>query len=176
MLLAPIGYMVLQSFLLKVGVDSIDTLFLGMSTVSKNLAYGNSSVGVMEITSLADYILYFIPNFFTSVFRPLPFDAKNPFMLLAAIENTIMLYLFYKYIIKNFFLILKNKYMKFFMSFIFSWALIYVILSPTNLGMAVRFKLQILPAMLLLIFISRNIVLAKQKKDISSDKYVNIKH
>ena len=173
-LLAPVGYIMLMSFLHKFGVDSIDALFLGMSTVAKNMAYGGSSTSVAEIRGFGDYLIYFIPNFITAVFRPLLFDARNPFTALAAIENTILIYMFYKYILKNFILIYQNKYMKFLMVYILAWSLFYVILSPGNLGMAVRFKLQILPAMMLLIFISRSIVLAKDKKDTFATNYVKI--
>ena len=59
---------------------------------------------------------------------------------------------------------MKNKYLRFLILFIFSWSLFYVIISPTNLGMAVRFKLQVLPAMLIVIWVSRHIYLSKQKR------------
>jgi hypothetical protein len=37
-----------------------------------------------------------------------------------------------------------------------------VIISPTNLGTATRFKLQVLPAMLIIIFVAREMTLQKR--------------
>jgi hypothetical protein len=94
----------------------------------------------------------------------MPWDIHNPFSLLAAVENVAMLYLVYKYIFKNWRVVFQNRYMRFLLLFIFSWSLFYVIISPNNLGMAVRFKLQVLPAMLIVIGVSRQIYLKRQKE------------
>jgi len=147
----PIFIIAGKGFLTTQGISSIDVLFLKMAETSKNLAYGGSSVGVHIITGFGDYILWFIPNLFTTLFRPMIWDIRNPFTFIAAIENTILLYLFYKYILKNWSTLYANKYLKFYILLIFSWSLLYVIISPTNLGMAVRFKLQVLPLILILI-------------------------
>jgi hypothetical protein len=146
------------------GINSVDTLFLKMTETSKNLSYGQSSVAVNTITSFGDYILYYIPNLFTALFRPMPWDIRNPFTLMAAVENVILLYLSYKYIFKHWKDIYSNKYLKFFILFIFSWSLLYVIISPANLGGAARFKLQVLPAMMILIGVA--MAMSKQKEEI----------
>jgi len=153
------GFAALQ-FLHMQGIASFDQAFAKMTETSKNLAYGGSSVGTHVITGIGDYLLYFIPNFFTSLYRPMPWDIRNAFSALAAIENVILLYLTYKYIIKNWKKIYNDRYLRFYIMLIFSWSLLYVIISPTNLGMAVRFKLQVLPEMLILI----GAAMAMQKK------------
>jgi hypothetical protein len=83
---------------------------------------------------------------------------------MAAVENVLLLYLSYKYIFKNWKDIYSNKYLKFFILFIFSWSLLYVIISPANLGGAARFKLQVLPAMMILIGVA--MAKSKQKEEI----------
>ena len=154
-----------SGFLAHHNIDNMESLFLAINTVSSNLAYGNSKVEVHELHSVGDYFFYFIPNFFTAVFRPQLYDAKNPFMLLAAIENTILLYFFVKYFLFKIHLFLKNKYLKFLLSFIFAWSLLYVIISPTNLGMAFRFKLQIMPALIMVILYAYIVNLENKKKN-----------
>ena len=161
-IIMPIFTVAAVQFLQTQGITSMDQMFLKMAETSKNLAYGGSSVGVHVISGLGDYILWFFPNLFTTLFRPMPWDIRNAFTLIAAIENVILFYLFYKYIFKNWSKIYANKYLKFYILLIFSWSLLYVIISPTNLGMAVRFKLQVLPLMLILIGVSKSLMEQKR--------------
>ena len=162
LLVMPIFGVLATQFLQTQEITSIDQMFLKMAETSQNLAYGGSSVGVHVITGFGDYLLYYIPNLFSTLFRPMPWDIRNAFTLIAAIENVILFYLFYKYIFKNWRLIYANKYLKFYILLIFSWSLLYVVISPTNLGMAVRFKLQVLPAMLILIGVSKALLESKR--------------
>ncbi len=156
-ILTPIVIYLMILFLQKNGIDSIQALFIKMNYTMKNLSYGGSSVGVAKINNFFDYILWFVPNLFTALFRPMPWDIRNAFTALAAVENLVLLVLVYKYIIKNWKQIYSIKYIKFLILLIFSWALFYVIISPTNLGMAARFKLQVLPIMLIIIGVSYEI-------------------
>ncbi|WP_373032851.1 hypothetical protein [Sulfurovum sp.] len=162
--LVPVLYISFSYFLQNQGISSFNELFYKMSYTSYTLAFGGSSLEYTHINNIWDYLFYYIPNLFTTLFRPMPWDIRNPFSLLAAVENVFLLYFTYKYIFKNWREVLKNKYLRFLILFIFSWSLFYVIISPTNLGMAVRFKLQILPAMLIVIWVSRHIYLQKQKQ------------
>jgi len=162
LIIMPIFTLLAIQFLQTQGITSIDQMFLKMTDTSSKLAYGGSSVGVHIITSFGDYLLWFFPNLFTTLFRPMPWDIRNAFTLIAAIENVILFYLAYKYIFKNWHLIYTNKYLKFYILLIFSWSLLYVIISPTNLGMAVRFKLQVLPLMLILIGVSKSLMEQKR--------------
>jgi hypothetical protein len=49
---------------------------------------------------------------------------------------------------------LQNKFLLYLLIFIASWSVFYTILSTGNLGVATRFKLQILPLILILISVS----------------------
>lgn len=161
-MISPIFYILAVQFLHTQGISSFEQVFLKMTETSSKLAYGSGSISTQAITGIGDYVLYYIPNLFTSLYRPMPWDIRNLFTALAAIENVLLFYLTYKYIFKNWKLIYNNKYLKFFILLIFSWSLLYVIISPTNLGVAVRFKLQVLPAMLILI--GAAIAMSKQKE------------
>ncbi len=161
-LIFPIFLVTILAFLQTQGISSFGELFYKMTEVSKNLSYGGSSVATRAITGFGDYLLYYIPNLFTSLYRPMPWDIRNPFTLMAAIENVILFYLSYKYIVKHWKKIYHNKYLRFYIVLIFSWSLLYVVISPTNLGMAVRFKLQVLPIMLILIGVA--MAMSEQKR------------
>jgi hypothetical protein len=158
-------------FLETQGISSFEQIFLKMTETSQNLAHGGSSIGGKTIAGFGDYIFLFIPNLFTTLFRPMPWDIRNAFTLIAAIENIFLFYLTYKYIFKNWRLIYANKYLKFYILLIFSWSLFYVIISPTNLGMAARFKLQVLPIMLILIGISKGLRKKRLKHENNSNNH-----
>jgi len=162
LLITPIVILFLVSFLKSQGINSMDQIFLKMGETSQKLAYGNSKVEYHKVTTFSDYLIWFIPNLFTSLFRPMFWDVRNAFTLLAAIENMILLYFSYKYIFKKWKIIYKNRYLKFLILVIFSWSLFYVVISPTNLGMATRFKLQVLSIMLILVGISYQIYKEKR--------------
>ena len=167
----PFLYLAFSYFLTMQGISSFQDIFYKMSYTSYKLAYGGSGLDYTHITNIWDYLFYYLPNLFTTLYRPMPWDIRNPFSLLAAIENVFLLYFSYKYIFKNWREVMKNKYLRFLILFIFSWSLFYVIISPTNLGMSVRFKLQVLPAMLIVIWVSRHMYLnqMKQKRAIQDD-------
>lgn len=114
-------------------------------------AFGGSTTEIFIYENLGDYFYYLIPNIFTTLFRPMLFDVTNSFTFIAACENIILFLLCIKYIMLNIKPILKNKYTLFLLFYVVSWLLFYVIVSPGNLGTAVRFKLQVLPIILILI-------------------------
>lgn len=173
LLVSPLLYVVFAKFLAAQHIGSFQDIFAKMSYTSKVMAYGGSSVESTAITGVFDYIFYFIPNLFTSLYRPMPWDISNPFTLMAAVENVVLFYLTYKYIFKNWRFVLSNKYLRFFLLFIFSWALFYVIISPTNLSVASRFKLQVLPAMLIIIGLSRYMYNEKMDKILKQKSKLN---
>ncbi len=142
--------------LIRFGIANIETLFIFLTMITKGWASGGSAQ-VLEFSSIPDLIRQVPWLMFTALFRPLIFEANNAFQLMAGIENTILLALF----IVGIFKYLKNKLWKIeviniLFVHIFIWALIYCPLSFQNLGTAVRFKLQILPFILLFIYLTLN--------------------
>ncbi len=161
-LLLPFSFYIIWIILSARGMTSIDQLFHHMYLTSTQMANGNSAIAVNDISTLWGYLYYYIPNLFTTLFRPMFYEVTNMFTLLSAIENIILLYLFLRYILFKPIEILNNKHLRILAIFIFVWSLIYVIISPTNLGTAVRFKLQILPIILILVYTTRSIVLMRR--------------
>jgi len=137
------------------GVSSIKEILEEMSYVSRVMAqYGSSSIEVTSINSIADYVVQYIPNLFTAIYRPMVWEISNAFTLIAAIENVILLYFTFKHVLFRLPSIFRIKYLSFLFVFIIIWSLPYSIISSANLGAAARFKLQIIPLILIIISIS----------------------
>ena len=117
--LAPFLFVAFSYFLQNQGIHSFNDIFYKMSYTSYVLAYGGSSLEYTHITNIWEYLLYYLPNLFTTLFRPMPWDIHNPFSLLAAIENVFLLYFSYKYIFKNWKEVMRNKYLRVLILFIF---------------------------------------------------------
>lgn len=161
--LTPVFYYIFQKILEQRGLESVDHIFNHMYLTATQMSKGNSSVEINDISTLVGYIYYYLPNLFTTLFRPMIYEVTNIFMLISSIENIILLYFVAKYIVLRPLEIIQNRHLKIMILFVFVWSLIYVVISPTNLGVAVRFKLQVLPILLVVIFIVRSIVLEKVK-------------
>lgn len=135
-------------------------------------AFGGSATQTYVYYSIRDYFLYLIPNIFTTLFRPMLFDVTNMFTFISACENIVLFLLFVRYILLNFKNIMDNKYIAMLLFYCVAWLLFYVIISPANLGSAVRFKLQVLPVILIIIGYSIHITHFSKKKrnDFNSNK------
>jgi len=150
-LASPFLLYVIQFVFESRGISSIKEILEEMSYVSQVMAqYGGSSIEVSRINSIADYVVQYIPNFFTAIYRPMVWEISNAFTLIAAIENVILLYFTFKYIIFRLPSIFRIKHLSFLFIFIIIWSLPYSIISSANLGAAARFKLQIIPLILII--------------------------
>ncbi len=154
-LASPFLWFAIQNMLEIRNVFSMAEILREMSYVSKVMAqYGNSSIEAIRINSITDYVVQYIPNLFTAIYRPMIWEISNAFTLIAAIENVILLYFTFKYVIFRLPSIFQIKHLPFLFIFIIIWSLPYSIISSANLGAAARFKLQILPLILIIIGIS----------------------
>ncbi|MBF0328696.1 MAG: hypothetical protein HQL10_06035 [Nitrospirae bacterium] len=104
-----------------------------------------------------DSIVKFLPfGAFTALFRPLPGEVMNLFGLLAGLESLFLILLFLLAIKRTRLMELKEPLILWAMLFTVIWALVHGIVSSANLGVAARYKLQILPVLLgLLFYLSR---------------------
>lgn len=111
--------------------------------------YDFSAFGVLKKT---------IPAIWVSLFRPHPWEIKNPVMLLSGIEALFFLYLFFTVFIQNFRLsrlaMKQNILIPFNLIFalIFSWA---VGLTTYNFGSLVRYKIPMMPFFILSMYMAR---------------------
>jgi hypothetical protein len=111
-----------------------------------------SVVKKVELKGVVSMIFFLPKGIFTALFRPLPGEVRNPFGLLAGLENVVLLFLFVLSLWRLRWTKLKNPLVLWSISFILIWASIYSFVSFHNFGGAVRFRLQILPVMLGLFF------------------------
>lgn len=94
-------------------------------------------------------IALFLPRgAFTALFRPLPGDVLNPFGMLASLESAFLLVLLFLAIKRSSLRDLKEPLVLWGVLFLAVWSLINGIVSSANFGVAVRYKLQVLPLML----------------------------
>ena len=91
---------------------------------------------------------------FTGLFRPLPFDVKNILVAVAALENSILLILLmvsaFKYLRWSF---LKSPIIVWAVTYSLIWSAAYGLLVLTNFGAGARYRLQVLPFILLVILL-----------------------
>jgi hypothetical protein len=120
--------------------------------MSKSWARGGSTLGSPGFTTLAGMFTFSPMGMFTALFRPLPGEVFNAFGLVAGLENALLLALCIRAFRKvKFRGIRENLCWSFAFALILTWAFFYGFISYQNLGSAVRFKLQILPVILILL-------------------------
>jgi hypothetical protein len=88
---------------------------------------------------------------FSGLFRPLPFDITNPFTALAAIENSIVLFLAVVALFRFRFAYLRDPIVLWPLLMSLFWALLYGFIVMANFGSGTRYKLQIWPFLLMLV-------------------------
>lgn len=143
-----------------VGIGEVSPEAIG-DYVEKRQGYNLSGGGAVDMSSLP------LPlKVFTYLFRPLFFDAPGVFGLAASVENLFLLSLFLGFFLRGMpgFLLNKNFSTRYnFVFFLVGLAAFSLI--TANLGISVRQKTMILPAMFFLIaFSAQRIYLIKNKK------------
>lgn len=149
------GFLLAPVILMQFGIVDINTFIIFLSIWTRGWAMRGGSGQILQFSSPQELIFQIPWLMFTALFRPLLYEATNIFQFIAALENTLILILF----IISIFIYLKNKLWRtelinIFLVHIFVWTFIYCFMSYQNLGTAVRFKLQILPFLLLFIYFS----------------------
>ncbi|OLD95659.1 MAG: hypothetical protein AUI36_46090 [Cyanobacteria bacterium 13_1_40CM_2_61_4] len=103
------------------------------------------------LTSVGSVVTFLPLGLFTALFRPLPGEVPNPFGVMAGVENVALL-LFAAFAalrarLRDF----RDPVVLWAVAVLGAWGSLYAFLSYSNLGSAARFKLQILPVLLLLL-------------------------
>ncbi len=156
-----LGKSVAASFLAQVGVSSANDFVMATQAVSRSWSRGGSALEAPNFNSVGDIFSFAPLGMFTALFRPLPGEIMNPFGLLAGLENAALLWL----VVFG----MKKKWdnwhhtprgertlLIWALLTILSWSFVYGFISYQNLGAAFRFRLQILPIMVLFVlFLNR---------------------
>jgi hypothetical protein len=112
---------------------------------------GGSGQRAAQFTD-AEGMLKFAPlGVFTALFRPLPGEVRNPFGMIAGVENVFLLILLGIGIFRARWSALRDPALTWAIVLILTWSAVYSFVSYYNFGAAVRFKLQILPILLLVL-------------------------
>lgn len=123
-----------------------------INQISRGWSEGGAAQVVPEFTSYTQVITFLPVGAFTALFRPLPGEVMNMFGLLASIENSLLLGML---VWGSFYWersLLRDRLYVTLFALVFIWAMVYGFASYQNLGTAVRFKAQILPALLIVLW------------------------
>lgn len=123
-----------------------------INQISRGWSEGGAAQAVPEFSSYAQVITFLPIGAFTALFRPLPGEVMNMFGLLASIENALLLGML---VWGSFYWersLLRDRLYVTLCVLVVIWAMAYGFASYQNLGTAVRFKAQILPALLLVLW------------------------
>jgi len=141
-----------QVFTERFQLDSTRALEERASTISQRWAIGGSAQRIEQRSmDLADMTAFAPVGAFTALFRPLPGEVNNAFGVLAGIENSVLLLFVALALRGGRWTKLTRPEALWIFTTIVVWAVIYGFVSYQNLGTAVRYKLQILPMMIMLV-------------------------
>jgi hypothetical protein len=136
----------------RMGISDVNSGVYQIGLMSRSWAHGGSTLGTPGFTTLTGMLKFSPLGMFTALFRPLPGEVFNAFGLIAGLENALLLvfcvWTFRKVRFRG---IRENFCWSFAFTLILTWAFFYGFISYQNLGSAVRFKLQILPIILILL-------------------------
>jgi hypothetical protein len=146
-------YLGIGSFANKLQLDNLEEANKRVNLMSRSWASnGGSGQKPPEFRSATDIIKFVPVGAFTAMFRPLPGEINNPFGIIAGFENLYMLAAILLYFYRRRMSELDNAFGRYLLITPLIWASIYGFFSYQNLGTAVRFKLQILPFLLILAY------------------------
>lgn len=144
----------IKTFQTALNVDSFESFSRYQSGVASAWA-GGSSFTLPVIDTPAKAILVAPLAIYTALFRPMIFEAHNPFALAAALDNTVLLIIFFYACARSRIRELLQPELILMCTFVVSWAVMYGI-GTGNLGAISRFKVQVLPVfIILLVYMAR---------------------
>lgn len=115
---------------------------------------GSGGTGIISGLDRAGAVnINFVEAFFAGLFRPLPFDARNPAVLLAALENTVLLILTIWAFAKLRLAYLRDPLVLWTGLYTCGWSAIYGFIVMANFGSGARYKLQMLPFFLMFLML-----------------------
>lgn len=152
-ILAGMNYSV-RTFQNAMEVDSFESFAKYQSKVAANWV-GGSSFSLPTIDTPVKALIVSPFAIFTALFRPTLFEAHNPFAFASALDNTVLLILFFYAIVRSRFREIFKPETIWMSAFVVVWAIMYG-LGTGNLGAISRFKIQVLPVFIvLLVYMAR---------------------
>ncbi len=113
---------------------------------------GGSATHEMVNVNSSGSIIRFAPwGAFSALFRPLPGEVRNPFGVLAGLEDLVILWFALRAAMRFRLRALRNPVVLWATALVVLWALFYGFISTHNMGTAVRYRVQIMPVVIMLI-------------------------
>lgn len=157
------AFQTLTLFKSSMNVESFDAFVQYQSGVA-SAWQGGSSFSLPVIDTPLKLALISPLAIFTALFRPTIFEAHNLFSLGAALDNTLLLVIFFYAIARSRFREMLQPEVLWMAGFVSLWAVMYGI-GTGNLGAISRFKIQALPLCItLLVYMARKRTPAPQQK------------
>ena len=141
------AYSLFQQQFLAQGISSV---LPEANATLVGLAYGGSGQTFQGFHSVSSMILFWPWGVFTAIFRPLPWDIHNAYMVLSALEGSALLLLVFSAARHWSFTRLRDPVMSWALTYLLCWASLYGFGGYANLGMAVRERLEVIPIIVLL--------------------------
>ena len=172
------GY--IQNNFLQFSVESINSRIIVANTVLQE-AGSAYDLGIKpeDINGLGDMLPFFPKAVVATWYRPWLWEAKNPAMLLSALESVFLLFLtliilIRGYFLKIFYIFLRNPvlFSLFVYAFIFSGL---IGLSTGNFGTLVRYKIPMLPFLVMVLLLTNSILKSKSDTKITINREDEIK-
>jgi hypothetical protein len=133
----------------RLEVDPTADLFQSTQSFTRGWDKANSAMHPdMELNSLTDLILFTPQSFFAAYFRPLPGDLPHLFGWIAGCEDLVLLLLSTFALFKLRRYHWRNHFFLWGATLLLTWGLAYSLVTYKDLGTAVRFRLQIMPVLL----------------------------
>jgi hypothetical protein len=133
----------------RLDVDPTTDLFASTQTFTRGWDKANSAMHPdVELNSLTDLILFTPQSFFAAYFRPLPGDLPHLFGWIAGCEDLVLLFLSIFALFKVRRHHWRNHFFLWGATLLLTWGLAYSLVTYKDLGTAVRFRLQIMPVLL----------------------------
>ena len=147
----PMFLVALNAFGDRFQIASVEELVATTDKVSTSWDHGGSAQSIQGGFGSLESMIAFIPiGAFTALFRPLPLEVPNMFGLLAGLENAALLGLILVGFMRRGVGWLAQPVLLWATATLLVWASIYGFVSYQNLGTAFRFRVQVVPILLLL--------------------------
>lgn len=143
----------LRQFLGTVELDSYSDFMGRLGDISRSWERGGSANVVPEFRSISSVLMFIPIGATTALFRPLPFEINNLFGLFAGFENGAIIFFLVRALLRHPKKLLDNFASRLAVVTTAIWAAFYGFISYQNMGSAVRFRLQILPYLILLFWL-----------------------
>ncbi len=137
----------------RLSIDPSADLFASTQSFTRGWDKANSALHPdMELNSLTDLILFTPQSVFAAYFRPLPGDLPHFLGEVAGTEDLILLCLSVWAVLKIRRQYWSNHFFLWAVALLISWGLAYSLVTYKDLGTAVRFRLQIMPVLLAMVW------------------------